>query len=204
MLPCFKRLETWARDASAVRGGEGPLSVTELVVRHPAVADFVDSACAIALPRVDDFNAGEHDGVGFLQANIRAGVRHSAYDAFIAPVRHRRNLDVRTGVHVTRVVVDGQQATGVEIVERGRKRLVAASREVILSAGALNSPHLLMLSGIGDGGALQRHGIRTLARLPGVGKNLQDHFNARMQFETTPESSCNRDPGGRRKVVPRP
>lgn len=201
VLPLFKRMETNVRGANAVRGGEGPLVVSDPRERHPAVADFIAAAGAIGLPEVEDFNAGNVEGAGFLQATIRRGARHSAYDAFIAPARHRANLVVRTGVHVTRVLIEDGVANGVELIEDGARQAAHAAREVILSAGALNSPQVLMLSGVGDGAALQQHGIHTRVHVPGVGKNLQDHFTIRMQFETTPESSCNRDFRGWRKYV---
>jgi choline dehydrogenase len=201
VLPFFKRSESYARGAGPFHGGDGPMAVSDPAVRHPAVADFIEAAHATGMPRRDDFNTGEQEGAGFLQATIRRGVRHSTYDAFIAPVRHRRNLVIRSGVHVCRVLFRGQEASGVEVLQDGSRHEFLAAREVILSGGALGSPHLLMLSGIGDGQALQRHGVAAVAHVPGVGQNLQDHFSVRMQFETTPQSSINRDLGGWRKYL---
>jgi choline dehydrogenase len=114
-------------------------------------------------------------------------------------VRVRANLVVRTGVHVRRVTFEGRNATGVDVLEDGQTHAYHARKEVILSGGALASPHLLMLSGIGDGDALRRHGIETLTHSPGVGRNLQDHFSARVQAFCTPQSSYNSDLTGWRK-----
>ena len=132
---------------------------------------------------------------------IRNGVRQSTYKAFIEPVQNRQNLVIQSGVQVRRVLFKGREASGVEVVQGGAVRSFSATREVILCAGALSSPHLLMLSGIGDGEMLQRNGIQTLVHAPGVGQNLQDHFVTRVQVKTTPQSSYNRRLQGWRKYV---
>lgn len=199
VLPYFKRSETNERGASRYHGGDGPHFVGNPSVTHPSIVDFVEAARRTGIPRIDDFTGLEPEGAGVLQANIRNGIRQSGYDAFIAPVRHRKNLLVLTGAHVRRVLFDNRDATGVEVLENGAVHSYKARREVILSAGALASPHLLMLSGIGDGSALQRHGIQTLVHSPGVGQNLQDHFTTRIQALCTPDSSYNHDLNGWRK-----
>lgn len=199
LLPYFKRSENNVRGAGPYHGGDGPLVVSDPVVRHPSIIDFVEAARCTGIPRIDDFTGLEREGAGILQANIRNGIRQSAYDAFVVPVRRRRNLVVRTGVHVRRVLFEGREATGVEVQESGQIRRYLTRREVVLCGGALASPQLLMLSGIGDGEALQRHGIQTLAHVPGVGRNLQDHFTARVQALCTPPSSYNSDLNGWRK-----
>ena len=199
VLPYFKRSETNVRGAGPYHGGDGPLYVGDPSVTHPSVTDFVEAAHRTGLPRIDVFTGVEHEGAGVLQSNIRNGLRHSAYDAYIKPVRQRSNLVVRTGAHVRRVLFDGREATGVEVLEGGQIRTYTALREVILCGGALASPHLLMLSGIGDGEALHNHGIQTLVHLPGVGRNLQDHCSIRIQAICTPQSSYNHDLTGWRK-----
>jgi choline dehydrogenase len=199
VLPYFQRSESNSRGAGAYHGGDGPLAVSDPVITHPSIVDFIEAACRTGLPRIDHFSGLEHEGAGILQSNIRNGARHSAYDAYVAPVRDRSNLAVRTGVHVRRVMFDGTVATGVEVLEGGEIQTYTARREVILSGGALSSPQLLMLSGIGDGEALQQHGIATLRHLPGVGRNLQDHFVSRLQALCTPQSSYNSDLNGWRK-----
>ncbi|WP_233213833.1 GMC family oxidoreductase [Pollutimonas nitritireducens] len=201
VLPYFKRSENNMRGATPYHGGEGPLVVSDPVVKHPSITDFVEAARRTGIPQIDDFTGVEQEGTGILQANIRNGMRQSAYDAFIAPVRHRPNLVVRTGVHVRRVLFKDKEATGVEVLENGQVLAYQARQEVVMSAGALASPQLLMLSGIGDGEALQRHGIQTVMHTPGVGRNLQDHFTARLQALCTPESSYNADLNGWRKYM---
>ncbi len=199
VLPYFKLSENNERGDSAIHSTKGPLAVSDPVVIHPTVYDFIEAAARCGIQRRDDFSDGDQDGVGLVQCNIRNGVRESSYDAFLKPVRHRPNLSVETGVHVCRILFHGRAAAGVELKQGGRTRRVFARREVILSAGALSSPHLLMLSGIGDGEMLQRQGIPVIMHAPGVGRNLQDHFTVRVQAETTPESSYNRDLRGWRK-----
>jgi len=201
VLPYFKRSENNMRGACAYHGADGPLVVSDPAVKHPSILDFVESARRRGIPQVDHFTGLEREGAGILQATIRNGVRHSAFDAFIAPVRQRQNLIVRSGVHVCRLLCKDNEVTGVEVIEKGNVINYEARREVILCAGALASPQLLMLSGIGDGDVLQRHGIRTVMHLPGVGHNLQDHFTARVQALCTPESSYNSDLIGWRKYM---
>ncbi len=201
VLPYFKRSENNARGASAFHGVGGPLSVTDPVEVHPAAEDFI-SACANAgIPRSNDLNAPPHPGVGLRQYTIRQGRRHSAYQAFIAPVRQRRNLTILTGAHATRVLMENGEATGVEVLHGGQRRGILAAREVVLSGGALASPQILMLSGIGDAAQLQRHGIAVQRELPGVGSNLQDHWYASFAWRATPGSSVNHRLSGLRKYL---
>lgn len=199
VLPYFTLSENNERGDSAIHSTKGPLAVSDPVIIHPTVYDFIEAAARCGIQRRDDFGDGDQDGVGLVQCTIRNGVRESSYDAFLKPVRHRPNLSIETGVHVCRILFHGRAADGVELKQGGRTRRVFARREIILSAGVLSSPHLLMLSGIGDGEMLQRQGISVLMHLPGVGRNLQDHFAVRVHAETTPESSYNRDLRGWRK-----
>ena len=199
VLPCFKRMEHNERGGDAYRGVDGPLWISDPVVRHPASADFIDAAVRLGVPRSEDLNGEVHDGVGFMQHNIRRGRRQSAYTAYVAPVRGRPNLTVRTGAFVQRIVFDGPTATGVEVEENGQRRTIHAAREVVVSAGALNSPQILMLSGIGPGEELQRHGIRQILQSPGVGRNLQDHFYVHTSYRATRASSYNHEITGLRK-----
>jgi len=199
VLPFFKRMEHNARGGDRYRGVGGPLWISDPVIRHPASAAFIDAAERLGVPRTDDLNGELHDGVGFMQHNIRDGRRHSAYLAFVEPVLNRPNLVVKTGCNVQRILLDGNVATGVEVVRDGERMVFTAAREVILSAGALNSPKLLMLSGIGPGDELQRHGIARRIDSPGVGQNLQDHFYIHTSFRSTVDSSYNRHITGLRK-----
>jgi choline dehydrogenase len=175
--------------------------VSDPAILHPTVWDFVEAAGRCGLTRRDDFSAGEVDGAGPVQYSIRKGMRETSYNAFVKPVRHLHNLSVETGAQVCRILIVNGAAMGVEFRQEGQLRTVLAKREVILSAGAMRSPHILMLSGIGDGPALRQLGITPLAHLPGVGRNLQDHYMVRVQAETTPGSSYNRELRGWRKYL---
>lgn len=201
VLPYFKRSEDNSRGAGPYHGVDGPLGVSDPAVKHPSAFDFIEAAHRNGLPHLEDLNTGEPAGCGFLQATIRNGTRQSSYEAFLAPVFPRPNLTIQPNARVRRVLFDGHQATGAEVLVEGTLITLFAAREVILSAGTLSSPHLLMLSGIGDGGLLQRYGIPTLVHSPGVGQNLHDHFTARVQVETTSDSSYNRDLLGWRKYM---
>ena len=203
VLPLFRRMETNTLGPGPYHGTDGPLHVARPSILHPTVVDFIEAAARAGLPRVERFSGQEAEGVGQTQINVRDGVRHSAYDAYVAPVRKRPNLTVRTGVHVRRVLFEGEgrRATGVELSDGTQLQRIASTREVILCAGALQSPQLLMLSGIGDGAALQRLGISTRMHRPGVGQNLQDHCVIRFQAESTRDSSYNRHLTGWRKYL---
>jgi choline dehydrogenase len=201
VLPYFKRSENNIRGTNAFHGDQGPLCVTDPVEIHPAAEDFIASCVNAGIARSHDLNAPPYPAVGMRQFTIKKGQRHSAYKAFIEPVRQRPNLVILADAHVARVLFDGNQAMGVEVLQGSQRFPVAAAREVILSAGALASPHLLMLSGIGDKAHLQRHGIAVRLELPGVGRNLQDHWYASFAWRCTPSSSVNYRLSGLRKYL---
>ncbi|MFT4066768.1 GMC family oxidoreductase [Paraburkholderia sp.] len=201
LLPYFRKMEHNERGSDEYRGVGGPLWVSDPVKKMGSSYDFIESAERLGIPRTEDFNGAVHDGVGFMQHTIRDGKRYSAYTAFIEPVRSRPNLTVLTGCAVQRIVLEGNVATGVEVLCNGEKRTFGAAREVILSAGSLNSPQVLMLSGIGPGAELQRHGISTCVDSLGVGLNLQDHFYVHGSYRSTPDSSYNTDLAGLRKYL---
>ncbi|SOE46463.1 Choline dehydrogenase [Caballeronia arationis] len=192
VLPYFKAIEHNERGADEYRGTEGPLWVSDPAVKVSSSFDFIESACRHGIERTDDINGRLHDGVGFMQHTIRNGRRHSAYFAFLRPAMHRPNLTVRTGCRVHRVLLDNGEAAGVEVECNGAKHTILAAREVILSAGSFNSPQLLMLSGLGPSEELRRHGIPTVLDIPGVGRNLQDHFYVHTAYRSTRSSSYNR------------
>jgi choline dehydrogenase len=198
VLPYFIKSERNDRGAGPLHGGDGPMTVSDPVLVHPSIRAFIDSATGAGLPLVDDLNGGEQDGVGLLQFTIRNGVRETAFDAFVAPIRHRPNLTIRTSAQVARILFENKTAIGIELADDQRTRLFAA-REVIVAGGALSSPHILMLSGIGDGETLLRCGVPLVTHLPGVGKNLQDHFVVRVQSYSTRKASYNRSLSGLRK-----
>ncbi len=175
MLPYFLRAEHNERWDNAWHGRGGPLNVMDLRSPNRFSAVFVDAAVQAGHARNDDFNGPEQEGVGLYQVTHRNGERYSAAKAYLTPHLSRPNLQVITGAHATRILFEGRRAMGVEYRQGGRLQQVRARREVLLSAGALLSPQLLMLSGVGPADELQRHGIGVLHHLPGVGRNLHDH-----------------------------
>jgi choline dehydrogenase-like flavoprotein len=178
VLPWFRKSERQVRGADAFHGADGELHVTDPLTPHLLTRTFIDAAVSVGHPFNNDFNGAEQEGVGVYQLTQVRGRRCSAAKAFLTPdVRQRPNLRIVTGAHVTRVMLSGSRAVGVEYVQGGRTQVLHANGEVILSAGAIQSPHLLMLSGIGDASQLQQHGIACVHDLPGVGRNLQDHLD---------------------------
>ena len=177
VLPWFRRAEGNERGADALHGADGPLNVADLRSPNPVAARFVEAAVAAGWPRNDDFNGPAQEGVGFYQVTQKQGERWNAARAYLHPAMARPNLRVFTGAQARRVLLDGGRATGVEALLDGQAQTLHARREVLLAAGAFHSPQLLMLSGIGDGAELQRHGIAVRHALPGVGRNLQDHVD---------------------------
>jgi choline dehydrogenase len=176
VLPYFKKSEDNARGASEFHGADGPLRVSEQRSPRPLDAALLEASAAAGIPRIADYNGPEQDGVSMFQVTQRNGRRWSSADAFLRPVLKRPNLDVRTGSLVLGLELDGDRATGVR-VRRGRsgEQVIRAGREVVLAAGAIGSPQLLLLSGVGPAADLERLGVPVRRDLPGVGRNLQDH-----------------------------
>jgi choline dehydrogenase len=185
VLPYFRRAEDQERGPSEYHGVGGPLHVADLRTINPVSRAFVEAGVELGLPHNQDFNGPEQDGVGYYQVTQRRGRRHSAAAAYLKPVLDRPNLTVRTHTHVTRVRFEGHRAAGVLALENGKPVEYRAGREVLLSGGAINSPQLLLLSGIGPGDALRSLGIPVVADLPGVGQNLQDHLAAPVAYACT-------------------
>jgi choline dehydrogenase-like flavoprotein len=183
VLPYFRRCETFERGENRWRGGSGPIGTEYAKTLDPIYDAWLDAAKAAGFPVTDDYNGKQQVGFGRGQYTIRNGYRSSASNAYLKPIRHRTNLDVETGAHVTRVLLTGTRATGVELIKASGDIVeVTAEREVILSAGAFNTPPLLMLSGIGPAAHLREMGIKPVVDLP-VGKGLQDHLAAIIFFE---------------------
>ncbi|MBY4597801.1 choline dehydrogenase [bacterium BD-1] len=177
-LPYFRRSEGNERGASELHGGDGPLGVSDPRHRNPLSEVFLQAAREAGHAASDDFNGARQDGFGWYQTTTRDGARSSSARAYLAPVRHRPNLKVVTKATASRVTFDKGRATGVVYAVNGRGAYCeGASREVILCGGAINSPQLLMLSGIGPAAHLRQHGIDVIADLPGVGGNLHDHLD---------------------------
>ncbi|MCO6415645.1 choline dehydrogenase [Siccirubricoccus sp. KC 17139] len=191
VLPYFKRSEDQERGASALHGKGGPLAVSDLRDRNPLAESFIEAAVELGLPRNDDFNGAEQEGAGFYQTTSRNGWRCSAATAYLKPARGRPNLTVVTDAHSTGLLLEGRRAAGVKLERHGAKLTIKAVREVILCGGAIASPHLLMLSGIGPAAHLQEMGIAVVHDLPSVGRNLQDHFQARLAYRVNQKASMN-------------
>jgi choline dehydrogenase-like flavoprotein len=187
VLPYFLRAEDNQRGPSPLHGVDGPLTVSDGRSRHVLIDAFLEAAEQAGHRRTDDFNGHTQDGVGYYQLTQRHGLRCSAADAYLHPAMQRANLTVLTDAHCTRVLFDGDRATGVEVERGGQLSQLRAEREVILSAGAYNSPQLLMLSGIGIAAELQAYGIQPRADLP-VGENLQDHLHVSLAYLTEVET----------------
>jgi len=175
VLPYFKRAEHNERGADALHGSGGPLNVMDLKSPTRFGPVFVEAGRQAGYPVNTDFNGPTQEGVGMYQVTHRNGERFSAAKAYLTPNLARPNLQVMTGAHTTRVLFEGRRAVGVEIQHGGETKQLKAMREVMLSAGALQSPQILMLSGVGDGAQLQQHGIAPVQHLPGVGLHLHDH-----------------------------
>ena len=175
VLPLFRRMEDNARGADRYHGVGGPLRVEDLRSPHPWTRAVIQSAVAAGHPRNDDFNGAGQVGVGQYQVTQKRGRRWSSADAYLHPAEGRPNLTVRTGALTTRVLIEDGRATGVEYRSGGRVHTARATREVVLSGGAINSPQLLMLSGIGPADHLREVGVDVVHDLPGVGGALQDH-----------------------------
>lgn len=166
VLPYFKRAEGNLREPDALRGADGPLTVQDLGSPNLIAKRFIEAGQQAGLPLNADFNGPEHDGVGWYQVIHRQGERCSAAKAYLAPALGRPNLELITHAQVTRIVMTGRRATGVEFLRNGSCSVVPARREVLLSAGALQSPQILMTSGIGPGAHLQQHGIAVVHDCP--------------------------------------
>jgi choline dehydrogenase len=185
VLPYFKRAETYERGGDAYRGDSGPLHVSRGAMKNPLFAAFIEAGQQAGYPHTEDMNGFQQEGFGAMDMTIHRGRRWSAATAYLRPVLGRRNLTVTVESHVSRIVIERGRAAGVEFRRRGRLETVRAGREVILSGGAINSPQLLMLSGIGPADEIRRHGIPVVLDLKGVGQNLQDHLELYVQYECT-------------------
>jgi 4-pyridoxate dehydrogenase len=182
VLPYFRRQESWKGGASFYRGGDGPLTTQMTRFSDPLVDAFAASGLAAGHKTTPDYNGAQQEGFGVWQMTVRDGRRCSAADAYLRPVLARKNLNVEVDALVTRLIFDGTRAAGVEYIKNGDTATAHAEREVILSGGVINSPQLLMLSGIGDPDELRAHDIAVKVALPGVGKNLQDHISASVAY----------------------
>jgi choline dehydrogenase len=184
VLPYFKKSENYEGGANEYHAVGGPLNVSKNRNPHPICAAAVQAAMEAGFPLNEDCNGKDILGVGFADLTIKDGRRHSAAAAFLTPARNRPNLTVLTGAQVTRLTIQRDRCTGVEYSVNKRMHTSRASREVLLSAGSIGSPHILMLSGVGDEAELRAAGVPVVHHLPGVGKNLHDHGLSSVIFES--------------------
>ena len=191
VLPYFRRYERYRGGESQYHGGLGEFDVSDLRNHNPASAAWVEAGVEYGLPRNPDFNGATTCGVGSYQLGIGRHWRTSAASAFLRPAAHRTNLTVITGAQVSRVLFNGRVATGVAWIKDGKPSSAVSDREVILSAGALQSPQLLQLSGVGPADLLHTHGIPIVVDAPEVGRNLQDHYQARIIVQLKQPISLN-------------
>lgn len=191
VLPYFKRSEGYEKGGDDIHGGDGPLGVSDARARLELCDHFIASAENIGIPRTSDFNRGDQTGVGYIQQTTRNGMRCSTAVGYLRPAKNRGNLTVVTNAHVERVIFEGKRATGIAYKVGGKEQRAMAGREVILSAGAIGSPQILMLSGVGPASHLRDIGIDVVHDAGGVGENLQDHLQVRMIFRLNKPISLN-------------
>ncbi len=193
VLPYFLRSEDYAFGADEFHATGGEWRVEAIRVRWEILDAFRDAAVANGIPETDDFNRGDNEGCGYFKVNQRRGVRWNTSKAFLRPAMQRPNLKVLTHAQAQALVLDGGRVTGVRFRDKSGPAEAAARGEVILSAGAIGSPHLLQVSGIGPGELLQEHGIDVVHALSGVGRNLQDHLQLRMIYKVSNTSTLNQE-----------
>src|SRR5690349_7936342 len=191
VLPYFMKSECNQRGADAYHGAQGPLRVSDIGAKDELIEAFIAGAQEVGVPRNDDFNGATQEGVGYYQLTTHRGMRWSTARAFLAPARGRAGLRIETGAHATRLVLEGRRAVGVAFRQGGVEKVARCRGEVLLAAGAIQSPQLLQLSGIGSAELLSRMGIPVVVPLEGVGENLQDHLQIRLGYECTKPITTN-------------
>ena len=195
VLPYFhKHQDQWAvepGDFGGMHARGGEWRIEHARIRWEILDAFRDAAAQAGIPKVEDFNRGDNEGCGYFHVNQKTGVRWNTSKAFLRPVRHRRNLAIETHAMVERLVLDGKRVTGLVLRQHGERRSLNATREVILAAGAIGSPQILQLSGIGPGAVLQPLGIKVRHALDGVGENLQDHLQIRCAYKVAGVKTMN-------------
>ncbi len=185
VLPYFRKMETYKGGEDEYRGRDGPLQVTDLTEGGPLYDCLMAAAKEVGIPYNEDYNGAVQEGVSMTQVSIRGGRRMSTARCYLDPAKNRSNLTIVTGAHTDGLTFDGNRCTGVRYTVNGAQQEAQAGREVVVSAGAVNSPQILELSGIGQPELLKRHGIEVRHALDGVGENLRDHYAPRMKYEIT-------------------
>jgi choline dehydrogenase len=193
VLPYFKRSEDYAHGADDMHGAGGEWRVEEQRLSWEILDAFRAAAAEVGIPQTSDFNRGDNEGCGYFQVNQRRGVRWSTAKAFLRPAMARRNLTVLTGAQAIRIAFDGRRAVGLHFRQNGGDRYAGVRGELLLASGAIGSPQLLQLSGVGPGALLQDQGIPVVHELPGVGENLQDHLQLRLVYRVANTRTLNED-----------
>lgn len=184
VLPYFKHSETYSKGGNEYRGNSGPLKVSHQISHNPLFDAFIQAGVEAGFPYTDDVNGIQQEGFGRFDMTIDKGKRQSAATAYLKPILTlRKNLNCHVRAHVTKILFEKNKAVGIEYFQNKKLKRCYAKKEIILAGGAINSPHLLMLSGIGPAEMLQKQKINVLVDLPGVGQNLQDHLEFYMQYE---------------------
>ena len=199
-LPFFKKSENFERGGDDMRGSGGPLNVMDMPSTHELLDAFIDAGEQAGYPRNPDYNGKDQEGFGYYQVTQKAGRRWSTAKAYLEPALKRPNLHLETDAHTTRLLFEGKRCVGVEVVQRGKTQQYRAGREVVLAAGAIQSPQILELSGIGQADLLKSLGIQVNHELPGVGENHHDHYLSRPMWRLTKNVSINNDARGVRLV----
>ncbi len=205
VLPYFIKSESNSEGASAAHGADGPLACTSIGAKHPLIESIIAAGNALGVPTTSDFNGGDQEGVGYYQLFTKNGLRCSTAVGYLNPARNRKNLTITTGAQATEIIwKKGENcAAGIAYMQGGESKTAIAAKEVILCAGALQSPQLLQLSGVGDAAFLQSMGVPVQHHLPGVGANLQDHLQLRVMYKVTQPITTNdllRSPIGKLKM----
>jgi len=195
VLPYFLKSEDHYLGGSDLHGEGGEWRVEEQRLSWQILDDFADACVEAGIPRVKDFNTGDNEGVNYFQVNQKAGFRWNTKKAFLKPVQKRPNLTIVTEAHAERIVFDGKRAVGVRFEKAGVSRIARARGEVVLSAGAIGSPHLLQVSGVGPAAVLAERGVDVLHDSPGVGENLQDHLQLRCIYKVEGAKTLNQRAG---------
>jgi choline dehydrogenase len=191
VLPYFKKAEDNERGNDELHGAGGPLGVSDVRMNNPICEAYIAACVAAGIPATKDFNGANQEGAGYYQLTTKNGRRSSTGVGYLKPAMARKNLTVVTNANVSKLEVSGRRVTGVSFDHGGTRKTISAGREVLLSAGAIGSPQILEVSGIGRGDVLREAGVNVVHELKGVGENLQDHFHARFVYEVSLPASLN-------------
>ena len=191
VLNNFKSIENWCDTDNAYHSSKGELPIMKTLGDSVLFDRFIEAGLELGMPANDDFNGERQEGVGRYHANVHKGERWGSAKTFLTPLKKQPNLSIVTGYQAEKVIVENGRAVAVQASKKGKSRRFSATREIVISSGAFNSPQLLMLSGIGNAEKLKQHGIEVLSDLPGVGENLQDHLSLLMNFKVTEPITLN-------------